>query len=86
MASSRSQKIRAKALTAGVPFQSGAMRGYWVGDSYMVSSYAVTIGAINRDGAILYYNATKYSATTSAHQSALRKAWGLSGAPIGAKP
>jgi hypothetical protein len=86
MASFRSQEIRAKALTAGVPFQSGAMRGYWIGDTYEVKSYAVTIGAIDRSGAILYYDATKYSATTSAHQSALRKAWGLSGAPIGAKP
>ena len=82
MPNSTATKNRVAALTALKEFQSGAMRGTWDGEIYRVNSYAVTIAECDRGGAIRYYDPAKYSATTSSHQSAVKAAWGLSGAAI----
>jgi len=79
MPNGRSREIRVQALKAGDSFQSGAMRGYWcaLSGDYVVYSYGVIIGRLNALGHLVHYDGTKYSQTTSHHQSALREAWGV---------
>lgn len=78
MPSDKSREIRVNALAALKEFQSGAMRGFWDGSTYVVYSYAVLIASKSYDGELCYYNGAKYSATTSGHQSAVRQAWEIS--------
>jgi hypothetical protein len=85
MPSSTATANRFAKLTALKPFKSGAMvgtRSELLG-RYTVTSYDVTIAEATLDGAVTYYNPRKYSQTTSTHQGAVVRAWGLSGGPIG---
>ena len=49
--------------------------------TYSVYSYGVLI-ARHANGAIVFFNPTKYSKTTSKHQNFVARAWGLSGKAI----
>ena len=54
------------------PFNAGNLTGQWIGLDYVVRSYAATIATYN--GARWELNERKYSTTTSAHQSVVRRA------------
>ena len=57
------------------PFTSnGAITGYQDQGNYVVRSYATPIMVINQGERIAYYNDTRYSVTTSRHQTECRMA------------
>lgn len=57
------------------PFTSnGAITGYQDQRNFVVRSYATPILVINQDELIAYFNDTRYSVTTSRHQTECRMA------------
>ena len=52
----------------------GSLRGQWVGDQYVVTSYGTPIGVKRGDLALL--NTTEYSKTTERHKNIVKAAWG----------
>ena len=64
------------------PFHGNSLSGYWNDNKggLDVSSYNTTIGQalfINGEIVVDYFNANKYSVTTSRHQNLIRRAWGI---------
>lgn len=72
-------------LKASKPFDAGSVWAVNEEDgwdsTYCVYSYGVLI-AKNKNGVIEYFDAKKYSTTTSKHQNFVIKAWNLSGNAI----
>ena len=77
-----SYKVIEQKLRNLEPFRGNSLHGMKNVDTdrLEVYSYNTTIGqALFIDGKIVvdYFNANKYSVTTSRHQNLIRKAWGI---------
>lgn len=53
-------------------FRASSLSAFWVDDAYIVFSYAEVIGVYNRTTGEKWYNANKYSVTTSKHQNLVK--------------
>lgn len=62
-------------LTRGVPFRHRSISAEHVGDVYTVKSYSTVIAKWSP--LCKWTDDSKYSVTTSKHQSYIRKAWSL---------
>lgn len=72
-------------LATLTPFKGNSIYGYWNDNKggLDVYSYNTCIGqAIHINGEIVvdYFNADRYSNTTSRHQNIIRRAWGITNA------